>query len=56
MNVDLKEYEDLGVDLTTDRWAEGIDHHPKSRELMEHIAALDLYFEMKDKKEERKNT
>ena len=36
-------YKDISTDIN-DRWENGIDHHPKSIELYEHIAALDFEF------------
>lgn len=32
-----------------DRWRDGVDHHPKSQELMESLMyEMDVYFEQKD--------
>ena len=53
--MDIKKCEDIveiysNNKINTDatiRWEKGIDHHPKSKELMEHIAALD-FLEMND--------
>ena len=37
----IQKYIDAGVE-TGDRWSKGIRHHPKSIELMTHLAALDF--------------
>jgi hypothetical protein len=43
-NKILALYKQYKVDTEKDRWAEGVDHHPKSQELMKHISELDFAF------------
>jgi len=37
-------YKKYNVDLEIDAWSEGIDHHPKSIELMEHLMVIDWHY------------
>ncbi|MHC4124482.1 MAG: hypothetical protein ACYSSI_12980 [Planctomycetota bacterium] len=40
-----KEYEESGIELDIKkRWEEGIEHNPKSKELMEHLIVIDYYY------------
>jgi len=41
----VPEYEQYGIETDQNvRWESGTDHHPKSEELMRHIAELDFCF------------
>lgn len=41
----IERFKKAGIDPNLDRWAEGIDHHPKSEELVRMVQSVDwLYF------------
>ena len=40
----LKLYKDFNIDMKSNRWEQGIPHHPMSTILMKHLMAIDFNF------------